>query len=499
MGSAWSSPRFWLLLALTGVGAGIGAGVLMAILHAVQHLAYGYRSGPFQAAVERDSGLRRLAVMAGAGLLMGSAWMLLRRWSGPGRGLTEAVWEHDGRLPFLRTMLNGVLQIVAVALGATLGREGAPKETGAGIASQLSEMAGLSRDQRRLLVACGAGAGMAAVYNVPLGGALFAVEILLGTVSLPLVVPALATAGIATAVSWLLLPDRATYLVPPVSAPATVVVWAILLGPIAGLLGAGYIVLVGKAKAAKPKRWHVVVTILMAFTVVGSVSIVYPQVLGNGKDLTQLLLLARVGLPVVAAVLVIRPLAMALCLRSGAEGGLFTPTLAFGALAGSLLGHGWSEVWPGGHAAAFTMIGATAVLAGTMQSPLAAIALVVELTHSGIDLIVPMALAVTGAMVVCRLLEPWSIYTVGGHVHRPHWARVQRPGALRRTSAAPVAARGSDAVSEDSGSREDRGSWHDVGREVGVGPEEPTSPLPPGTDLARPEPHEPPSPPQDPP
>lgn len=165
-------------------------------------------------------------------------------------------------------------------------------------------------------------------------------------------------------------------------------------------------------------------------------------------------------MPVVAAVLVIRPLAMALCLGSGAEGGLFTPTLTFGALVGSLLGHGWSVLWPGGDIAAFTMIGATAMLAGTMQSPLAAIALVVELTHSGIDLIVPMALAVTGALVVSRFLEPWSIYTVGGHVRRPHWARLRMPGAAARASlAAPL--HGDGATGDRDEATEGRTVRHD--------------------------------------
>jgi len=421
---AWGSWRFWLVLVLTGIGAGIGAGVLMAILHGVQHLAYDYRRGPFQAAADRTSGQRRVLVMAGAGLLLGGSWFFLRKLAGPGRGLSEAVWAHAGHLPFVRTLVNGVLQIVAVALGATLGREGAPKETGAAIASRLSQAMGLDRGQRRLLVACGAGAGMAAVYNVPLGGALFALEVLLGTVSLPLVVPALGTAAIATAVSWLLLPDRATYLVPHVTAPDTVVVWAVVIGPVAGVLGAGYIWLIGRAKAAKPDGWRLVPSIFVAFVVVGAVAVAYPQVLGNGKDLTQLLLVARLGLPVVGAVVVIRPLATAVFLRNGAEGGLFTPTLAFGALFGTIAGHGWNLLWPGGAAAAYTMIGAAALLASAMESPLASIALVVELTHSGLDLVVPITLAVAGSIVVCRRLQRWSIYTVGAHEH--HSARAQR-------------------------------------------------------------------------
>jgi H+/Cl- antiporter ClcA len=93
-------------------------------------------------------------------------------------------------------------------MGAALGREAAPKQAGGLIADMLADWTALPDGQRRLLVACGAGAGIAAVYNVPFGGALFALEVLLGTLSLPLVAPALATALVATVVSHLLLPDR---------------------------------------------------------------------------------------------------------------------------------------------------------------------------------------------------------------------------------------------------------------------------------------------------
>src|SRR5206468_9173244 len=83
--------------------------------------------------------------------------------------------------------------------------------------------------QRRLLVACGAGAGMAAVYNVPLGGAVFALEVLLGTMTLPLVLPALATSTIATACAWLLLGNRPTYVLPSYAVNLSQVTWAVIV------------------------------------------------------------------------------------------------------------------------------------------------------------------------------------------------------------------------------------------------------------------------------
>ena len=129
--------------------------------------------------------------------------------------VSEALWLRGARLPLLASIAKGVESIVIVALGASLGREAAPQQIGAAWASTLSDWAKLPGWQRRLLVACGAGSGMAAVYNVPFGGALFALEVLLGTLTLPLVLPALATSLTATAVAWVALPHVPTYVAPP--------------------------------------------------------------------------------------------------------------------------------------------------------------------------------------------------------------------------------------------------------------------------------------------
>ena len=417
------SWRFWLVVVLAGIGAGLGAGVLMAILHAVQHLAYGYRHGDFQTGIRLRPAWRRVVVLSGAGVVLGAAWVLLRRLGGHVRGLDEAVWEHQGRLRPLDTAANALLQIVAVGAGATLGREGAPKELGAGLASSLCDRAGLSATERQVLVACGAGAGMAAVYNVPYGGALFAAEVLLGTLALPAVLPALATAGVATAVSWLLLPDRPTYNVGHLSVSTSLTLWAALFGLLAGLIGAGLVVLVGWAKARATKGTRVLGTVAVAFGAVGAVAIALPEVLGNGKDVTQLAFSGALSLPLVAVIVVARPLATAACLRAGAVGGLFTPTLAVGALAGTLAGRAWGALLPAGPVAGFALIGAAALLAGAMQSPIASVALVVELTHSGLALLVPIALAAVGAAAVSRILVPASLYTAAGWWqagHSPH-------------------------------------------------------------------------------
>ncbi len=162
------------------------------LLHAVKHMAWSYHSGTFLEGVDGAGPGRRLIVVLLGGLLVGTGHWLLRHVGGEhGGDLSEAIWFGSGKLPAIQAMARAVLSIVIVGLGTAVGREGALKQTGAAIASKLSGWGHLSAPQGRLLAACGAGAGMAAAYNVPFGGAIFAVEVLLGTVALPFVLPAI--------------------------------------------------------------------------------------------------------------------------------------------------------------------------------------------------------------------------------------------------------------------------------------------------------------------
>ena len=227
------TPTVWLLVALTGVAAGLFGDLLMLVLHAVEHVAFGYSHGSFQAGVEHASAQRRLLALAAAGVFAGLAWYWLRR-AMPGQRseVDDEVWTGTANIAFPRSFASSVFSVVVVGAGASLGREAAPKLLGAASGSLLALWRGLSVAQRRLLVACGGGAGLAAVYNVPLGGALITAELLYGSLSLPVILPALACSWIATAVSWVYLPIGPTYPdVPSYPTHLSHVVFAIVAGP----------------------------------------------------------------------------------------------------------------------------------------------------------------------------------------------------------------------------------------------------------------------------
>jgi len=400
---------FWLTVIFTGAGAGVGAIVLTKLLQSVQHLFW--PGTDLLTAASQASPWRHIYVLLSAGALTGAGQIALRRLtSGNGIDITEAISDFAGRLPAVRTLGTAVLSVLLVGMGAALGREGAPKQVGAVIANGLADKAQLTDEQRRLLVACGAGAGMAAAYGVPLGGALFALEVLRGVLALRLILPALLACIIAAGISWLVLPNAPTYVVPAYGVSMSVVCWALLAGPIAGVVSIGYVHLVAWADRIKPRGWRRLAAPVIALAILGFASIEFPQILGNGKDISQLAFSNEVAPSLLVALVLLRPLATILCLASGVPGGLFTPSLSLGALLGGVLGLAWSSVWPGVPPGLFAIVGAAAVLAATTHGPISAIVLVMELTARDRSFILPLVLAVVTATIVARSLDPRSIY-----------------------------------------------------------------------------------------
>ncbi len=403
--------RFWLAVLFTGVGTGIGAAVLTELLEVVQRFAWRGSSVNLLSAAEHASAWRHIIVLLGAGLITGVGQLILKRLSsGNGIDTTAAIWFHAGRLPAVRTLGSAVLSVVIVGMGASLGREGAPKQAGAVIANFFSDLGHLSDEQRRLLVACGAGAGMGAAYGVPLGGALFSLEVMRGMLALRYVLPALFASLVATAVSWIVLPDAPTYLIPAYSSSASSVLWALFVGPIAGVVSVGYVRAIAWAERSKPRGWPRLIVPVLGLGLLGVVSIWFPQILGNGRDISQLVFTNQQAPALLLVLLLLKPAATILCVRSGAPGGLFTPSLTVGALLGGVLGFAWSSFWPGVPPGLFALLGAGAVLAATTQGPISTVVLMMELTGRDRSFILPLLLAVGAATLVARTIEPRSIY-----------------------------------------------------------------------------------------
>lgn len=412
-GDARLTPTFWVAVVLTGVAAGLFGDLLMWILSLAERVAFDYHSGSYELAVAATSGARRVSSLVLAGVIGAVSWYLIRRYlKGEHAEIDDALWSGDGDLSPRRSLLTAVVSEVVIGMGASLGREAAPKLMGGASGSVLAGWFNLTSAQKRLLVACGGGAGLAAVYNVPLGGALFTAEVLFGSFALPVVFPALATSLIATVVAWVYLPSGATYAnIPNYRFSASLMVWSLVAGVVIGLLAIFYVRLIGWVSFHRAKGAHLLWAMPAAFAVVGVIGLWYPQLFGNGKDIAHEAFLGAGSLGLLFALFALKPLVTALTLGSGAAGGVFTPFLATGAVLGGFLGALWLHLWPGAPLGAFAVVGAAAMIGAVMQAPLAGLVLVLELTHGGFNIAVPMMAATVIATFLVRQVDGYSIYS----------------------------------------------------------------------------------------
>jgi len=388
-----------------GVATGVGGALLTLLLHLTQHAVFGVVGATFAQEVREAAPVRRLVGMTIGGGAVGVAWWQLRR-----RfvlvTVRTALADPPTRLPLRSTTLDAVTQIVAVGAGASLGREGAPRQLAAAIAEVISARLGLDRAHRRVLLGCAAGAGLAALYNAPVAGGLFTSEIVLATVDYVALSAAALTSCIAVVVAWPVVGRSAIYQLGTHSTAPGVWLWAVLAGPVCTVAGRGFVWLMDRARRGSPQRPTRVLPIhvMGAMAAVGAVAMVLPGVTGNGKSVLEALV-GRGGLPagVLIALLVAKPVTTALCLRGGLIGGLITPSMATGGALGALVAVALGHTQGGVTMIVCAMVGAAAMLATTQNAPIMAGAFMLEVSQSPPALWPPVAIAVLGVWVTTRV------------------------------------------------------------------------------------------------
>ncbi|HEU0191245.1 MAG TPA: chloride channel protein [Mycobacterium sp.] len=366
---------------IVGLLAGVAGLSTTLVLRLVEHLTYHYTFGSLLAGVTDSSPIRRAVGPMVGGALAGLGWWLLRKRTEV-RPVVEVIAGRD-RIPLLPFGIDAVLQVLLVGSGASLGRESAPRQFAAALSDSATRWLNrLPAGDRRILLACAAGAGLGAVYAVPLAGALFATRMLkdhrpraLGA--------ALITSSLAVAGGSIATRDRPILDWPSVQVSYLLTAHALVLAPVTLAVGLGFNRLMAAARPAEPVRtWLLVPAIGAAGLLMGVCSHWFPDLPGNGRSILTVSLNSAMTLWAAAAILVLKPVLTAVFLRAGGTGGMMTPSLATGAAAGSLLVLAINLVlgWHA-HVPAVSLAGAAGVLAVTQRAPVWAAVFVWELAR----------------------------------------------------------------------------------------------------------------------
>ncbi|WP_445162465.1 chloride channel protein [Mycobacterium sp. Dal123C01] len=396
---------FFCAVVIVGVLAGIAGLSTTFVLRFVQHLTYHYSFGTLLAGVTGSSPVRRvLGPMVGAALAAMGWWILRRRADVP--PLAGTIARHE-RIPRLSWSIDAMLQVLLVGSGASLGREGAPRQFAAALSDLgtgwLKRMS--SRD-REILLACAAGAGLGAVYAVPLAGALFSARIMLNTWHPRALGAALLTSSLAVAVGSAVTRDQPNLDWPIGESTYLLTAHGLLLAPFALAVGLAFNRLMAAARPARQiKTWVLIPALAGAGLVMGICAHWWPELPGNGRSILTVSLASGLTLSAAAAILLLKPLLTALFLRAGGAGGMLTPSLATGAATGTLLV--LTINWIAGthlHVPAVSLAGAAGVLAVTQGSPIWAAIFVWELARPPLWLFLVFLLTATGAHGLKALL-----------------------------------------------------------------------------------------------
>ena len=388
----------------------------------------------------------RILVPTLGGILAGMVLLLKSHLSGIQKptNVLEVVAVGDGRIGMRSTLVSAWSSLLSIGTGASIGREGAITHLTATFASKWGQFHQWQPYRLRLMVACGAAAGLAAAYNAPIAGALFAALVLVGNFSMNLFAPLVMASVVATMVSrfwfgiepWYELPESIDY---GQAARLSQMGWFLVLGIISGAGGAFFLKSIQNAQSATGKyAWPSWAKLGLAGLAVGLIALVFPGVWGNGYEITNQILHGessetgfteliqgsvlsdlqawQIPLVVLAGLLVAKFVATVCTVGAGTVGGVFTPTLFLGAGLGAAFGQalGLFDFADNTPTVAFALVGMGSVLAATTRSPLLAMILIFEISLK-YELMPPLMIGCVVATLVSQKLHKASVYSAPLH------------------------------------------------------------------------------------
>ncbi len=405
---------FWA--ALIGVSGALTGVAFRASVRLVQRALTGYSAGLVETAELLHWGAR-IAVPAIGGLCAGTLLWVSRRMLRSKRNIDymEAVAVGNGQLGSRAALLQAASSFFTIGSGGSIGREGPLVQMAATIASKIGQWTKAPVPRLRLLVACGAAAGIATAYNAPIAGALFVAEVVLGSIAMESFGPLIVSSVVADATSRHFLGYGPVYQVPHINFGAW---WELalyaLLGVLLGHLAPTYLALLDRARRAfRHLHWGLPATLALGGLIVGVISVGEPRVWGNGFSVVNDMLNDKLPVDVLAVVLIAKLVSTSATVGSGAVGGILTPTLFMGAAIGALFGNSVHLVDPHSTSqlAAYAVVGMGGFLAATTHAPLTSILLIFEMTLD-YEVVLPLMLAcVTGHYVARIYRQGESVYT----------------------------------------------------------------------------------------
>ncbi|MGB5750023.1 MAG: chloride channel protein [Desulfobacterales bacterium] len=405
-----------VLAVVVGLAGGFGAVGFRYLINFFQNLAYGSSEELLNVVLALPWYLK-VWVPAAGGLVVGPLVYFFAR-EAKGHGVPEvmeAVALKGGVIRKRVVFVKILASAISISTGGSVGREGPIVQIGSAIGSALGQMLKVSQDRMRTLVGCGAAAGIAATFNAPIAGAMFALEVVLGEFGLATFSPIVISSVMATAVSRAFLGDIPAFIVP---AYELVSVWEfplyLVLGIFCAVVGVTFTkVLYRVEDLFDDFKFPEYLKAIVGGIILGAGGLFFPQVLGVGYGAIDLALMQELAWWLFLVLVVVKILATSITIGSGGSGGIFAPSLFMGVMAGGFFGSVVHQLFPTLTASpgAYSIVGMGALVSATTHGPLAAILILFEMTGN-YKIILPLMLSCIVATIFAGQLMKESIYTL---------------------------------------------------------------------------------------
>jgi CIC family chloride channel protein len=326
----------------------------------------------------------------------------------------EAIVIGSGRVPTRASLIKITAALFSIGSGGSIGREGPLVQLAAVVASRLGRWQKFTPPKLRLLVACGAAAGIASAYNAPIAGSFFVAEIILGSIAMESLGPLVVSAVSATLTLRVLTAAHVLYRVPAFGevSPLEMVPFLGLGFVVGGLAPVFLLSLKSAERFFMALQLPIIARLALGGLAVGVIAINVPQVCGNGYSVVVEMLKGQFLVTTIVGYVACKWLATMASFGSGAPGGVFTPSLFMGAGAGLLFGTAAHQLWPAAapDPIAFATVGMGAFLAAASRAPLMAVILLFEMTMS-YDIILPLLVCSVIAYYTAKGIGTASLYS----------------------------------------------------------------------------------------
>ena len=396
--------RLFLAVILQGIVSGLSGIVLHYLLEMVEELAFGQSEHHTGFLTDGVSSLRIGLSLIIVGLGSSLVWYFLQKGSKIYSIKAQMKDETSQyKLHFLRQLFHSIWQIISVGGGAPIGKEAAPREIGTLFAGPIGKICILSMKDRIFLLACGAGAGLAAVYQVPLTSVFFVFETLGIALSIKRFVLVGLTTYVSNYIAGLVISDQALYQIPSITWSLKEI-WIIpllllFLTPPAWLFGR----LSKAASSNRIKDKRVLLTSPTAFLFLIGLASYFPHLLGNGRMMAQEVLNGSNG-KTVLLLFILKALVVLIILWAGAYGGTLTPSFALGMAGAALLG----IILGVDSQPSILLLGSVCFLSVTLRAPISATGLVIGFTGLGIDSLPYLLVTAVLAYEFAKILDRFS-------------------------------------------------------------------------------------------